>query len=78
MPDGGFEKLKALIVEDNAHMRSLLRALLNSVGIRDIAEAAHGGAALQLLLRHQQPRLQLQQCLAARRRAGRALQPVSP
>ena len=49
MPDGGFEKLKALIVEDNAHMRSLLRALLNSVGIRDIAEAAHGGAALQLL-----------------------------
>ena len=49
MPDGGFEKLKALIVEDNAHMRSLLRALLNSVGIRDIAEAAHGGAALQIL-----------------------------
>ena len=49
MPDGGFEKLKALIVEDNAHMRSLLRALLNSVGIWDIAEAAHGGAALQIL-----------------------------
>ena len=49
MPDGGFEKLKALIVEDNAHMRSLLRALLNSVGIKEIAEAAHGGAALQIL-----------------------------
>jgi CheY-like chemotaxis protein len=46
---GGFESLKALIVEDNAHMRSLLRALLNSVGIRDVAEAAHGGSALEVL-----------------------------
>ena len=49
MSGAGFEKLKALIVEDNAHMRSLLRALLNSVGIKEIAEAAHGGAALQIL-----------------------------
>lgn len=46
---GGFENLKALIVEDNAHMRALLRALLNSVGIRDVAEAAHGGTALDVL-----------------------------
>jgi two-component system chemotaxis response regulator CheY len=46
---GGFESLKALIVEDNAHMRSLLRALLNSVGIRDVAEAAHGGSGLEVL-----------------------------
>ena len=46
---GGFESLKALVVEDNAHMRSLLRALLNSVGIRDVAEAAHGGSALEVL-----------------------------
>jgi two-component system chemotaxis response regulator CheY len=46
---GGFESLKALIVEDNAHMRSLLRALLNSVGIRDVTEAAHGGSALEVL-----------------------------
>jgi CheY-like chemotaxis protein len=46
---GGFESLKALIVEDNAHMRSLLRALLNSVGIKDVTEAAHGGSGLEML-----------------------------
>ncbi|HET7083742.1 MAG TPA: response regulator [Rhizomicrobium sp.] len=45
----GFENLKALIVEDNAHMRSLLRALLNSVGVKDIAEASHGQAGLEAL-----------------------------
>jgi CheY-like chemotaxis protein len=49
MPERGFANLKALIVEDNAHMRSLLRALLNSIGIKDITEAAHGGTAIELL-----------------------------
>ena len=37
-----FENLKALIVDDNVHMRSLLRSLLNSVGIKDISEAGNG------------------------------------
>jgi two-component system chemotaxis response regulator CheY len=45
----GFENLKALIVEDNAQMRGLLRALLNSAGFKEIAEAAHGRAALDQL-----------------------------
>src|SRR5258706_6778477 len=49
MSGSGFENLKALIVEDNAHMRSLLRALLNSIGVKDIAEASHGQAAIDLL-----------------------------
>jgi len=49
MSGAGFENLKALIVEDNAHMRSLLRALLNSIGVKDIAEAAHGQTAIELL-----------------------------
>ena len=49
MTGAGFETLKALIVEDNAHMRSLLRALLNSIGIREIAEAASGQSAITLL-----------------------------
>jgi len=49
MAEAGFETLKALIVEDNSHMRSLLRALLNSIGIREIAEAANGQTALILL-----------------------------
>jgi CheY-like chemotaxis protein len=49
MSGRGFGNLKALIVEDNAHMRSLLRALLNAIGIKDIAEAIHGGTALEIL-----------------------------
>jgi len=49
MGPAGFECLKALIVEDNTHMRSLLRALLNSVGIKDISEAIHGQAAMEAL-----------------------------
>lgn len=49
MPEGGFESLKALVVDDNAHMRSLLRALLNSIGVKEVAEAAHGGTALTIL-----------------------------
>jgi CheY-like chemotaxis protein len=43
------ENLKALIIEDNSHMRALLRALLNSAGIKDVAEAAHGQTAIELL-----------------------------
>ncbi len=58
MSGAGFERLKTLIVEDNAHMRSLLRALLNSVGIKDIAEAAHGQAAIGIL-RERKPDLVL-------------------
>lgn len=49
MPAAGFESLKALIVEDNAHMRSLLRALLNSAGIKQVVEASNGRAALTML-----------------------------
>ena len=48
---GGFEGLKALIVEDNQHMRSLLRALLNSVGIVDVSEASHGATGIETLRR---------------------------
>ncbi len=49
MSQAAFENLKVLIVEDNQHMRSLLRTLLNSVGIRDIAEAGNGASALETL-----------------------------
>lgn len=49
MSGAGLENLKALIVEDNAHIRALLRALLNSAGIKDISEAAHGQAAIEVL-----------------------------
>jgi CheY-like chemotaxis protein len=49
MSGAGFENLKALIVEDNAHMRSLLRALLSSAGVKDIAEASNGQTAIEAL-----------------------------
>ncbi|MEO8300477.1 MAG: response regulator [Rhizomicrobium sp.] len=49
MAAGGFESLKALIVEDNTHMRSLLRALLNALGIKDVSEAIHGQSAMEVL-----------------------------
>ena len=49
MSGAGFENLKALIVEDNAHMRSLLRALLNAIGIKDVSEATNGQIAIQIL-----------------------------
>jgi CheY-like chemotaxis protein len=44
-----FEVLRVLVVEDNQHMRSLLRSLLNSIGIREVHEAANGASALELL-----------------------------
>ncbi|HXS07268.1 MAG TPA: response regulator [Rhizomicrobium sp.] len=49
MPLSAFEALKVLIVEDNQHMRVLLRSLLNSIGIREIHEAGNGVAALDVL-----------------------------
>ena len=49
MSGAAFEHLKILIVEDNQHMRSLLRSLLNSVGIREIVEANNGASALDAL-----------------------------
>lgn len=40
-----FNKIRVLLVEDNAHMRKLLKALLEAVGVRDIVEAHDGGLA---------------------------------
>ncbi len=39
-----FDYLKALVIEDNAHMRALLRSLLHTLGIKTVLEAADGGA----------------------------------
>jgi DNA-binding response OmpR family regulator len=46
-----FEYLKALVVEDNPHMRAILRALLADMGIGEVFEAADGGKAFALLPR---------------------------
>lgn len=42
MPGKQFDFLRALVVEDNPHMRELLRTLLNALGIKKVAEAADG------------------------------------
>jgi CheY-like chemotaxis protein len=49
MSGATFDTLKALIVEDNAHMRALLRALLTTIGVKDIYEAVDGTSAFDLL-----------------------------
>lgn len=48
-----FETLKALVVEDNPHMRALLRALLGGMGIGEVFEATDGARAFALLDRVQ-------------------------
>jgi two-component system chemotaxis response regulator CheY len=49
MSGGAFEFLKALIVEDNLHMRTLLRSLLNALGIMTVHEATNGEEAFRIL-----------------------------
>lgn len=44
MSSGSYDNLKALIVEDNAHMRVLLRSLLQALGIRSIHESNDGAS----------------------------------
>jgi two-component system, chemotaxis family, chemotaxis protein CheY len=52
MAGATLETLRALVVEDNAHMRTLLRSLLAALGLKKIADAADGGEALHLLREH--------------------------
>ena len=49
MSGTAFDQLRVLIVEDNQHMRALLRSLLNSLGVRDVSEANNGTTALDVL-----------------------------
>jgi two-component system chemotaxis response regulator CheY len=42
MPAGNFAHLKALVVEDNVHMRTLLKSLLKSLDLKEIYEATDG------------------------------------
>src|ERR1700749_4380304 len=44
MSASSYDNLKALIVEDNAHMRVLLRSLLQALGIRNIHESNDGAS----------------------------------
>jgi two-component system, chemotaxis family, chemotaxis protein CheY len=44
-----YDQLKALIVEDNPHMRTLLKTLLNAIGIRRVYQAVDGAVGLSVL-----------------------------
>ena len=41
-----FSRLRFLLIDDNAHMRRILRTLLYGFGSRDIYEADNGASAL--------------------------------
>jgi two-component system chemotaxis response regulator CheY len=49
MSASGFDALRALVVEDNHHMRNLLRSLLFSMGLRKVTESASGADAIEIL-----------------------------
>jgi two-component system chemotaxis response regulator CheY len=52
MSGPNFDYLKTLVVEDNPHMRTLLRSLLNALGVKQVFEAADGSEALTELRAH--------------------------
>ena len=54
MPGATFDHLKALIVEDNVHMRTLLKSLLGALGIKHAYEASNGADAF-LIMRDKSP-----------------------
>jgi two-component system chemotaxis response regulator CheY len=42
-----FDKLRFLVIDDNAHMRRILRTLLHGFGARDVYEAEDGASGLE-------------------------------
>ncbi|MGI9415634.1 MAG: response regulator [Hyphomicrobiales bacterium] len=47
-----FERLSFAIIEDNAHVRRLLRTILHSFGCREVYEADDGASGLEVLDSH--------------------------
>ena len=45
MTTAAFDYLKALVVEDNEHMRALLRSLLHALGMKQVYECTDGAMA---------------------------------
>ncbi len=48
----GLEALQVLTVEDNAHMRAIVGALLQGLGLKDVRHARDGEQALEILGEH--------------------------
>jgi CheY-like chemotaxis protein len=49
MTASAYDHLRVLIVEDNNHMRTLLRSLMNALGIRQVIECTDGASAYAAL-----------------------------
>src|SRR5438876_11628576 len=47
-----FNRLRFLVIDDNAHMRRILRTLLHGFGARDVYEAEDGAAGLEAFTRY--------------------------
>ena len=47
-----FNRLRFLVIDDNAHMRRMLRTLLHGFGAREVHEAEDGAAGLEAFTRH--------------------------
>ncbi len=47
-----FTKLRILVVDDNAHMRRIVRTLLHGFGSREVYEAEDGAAGLEMFTTH--------------------------
>ena len=43
-----FSQIRFLVVEDNAHMRRMVRALIHGFGAREVSEAEDGAAGLEI------------------------------
>ena len=42
-----FNRLRFLVIDDNAHMRRIMRSLLHGFGTREVYEAEDGAAGLE-------------------------------
>src|ERR1041384_4579019 len=47
-----FNRLRFLVIDDNAHMRRILRTLLHGFGTREVYEAEDGAAGLEAFTHH--------------------------
>src|SRR5665213_979056 len=47
-----FHRLRFLVIDDNAHMRRMLRTLLHGFGAREVHEAEDGAAGLESFTQH--------------------------
>jgi CheY-like chemotaxis protein len=47
-----FSRLRFLVIDDNAHMRRMLRTLLHGFGAREVHEAEDGAAGLEAFTHH--------------------------